>query len=253
MGHDGPRGERREEDIGYRNLMSILSEDEKEEIEAWEEIKDASRRMIFDQEDKKFNFGKKRATDLKGNTKVILPGMRKSFQEEANLEMLRAEMKGCFRDFVREHCNEKGEQENNLTRGETQGLKNLKKRVKEGNIVILPTDKSGRFGIMSMDNYLRAGEVHTKKDIEVDMNTIVTTQTELNGNVSMMIKFFKIGHLWNHSDRVRSTMINKSLSLCPMYLTYKDHKGWTGEDGSPPPTRPIAGGNTGMNLHISEI
>ena len=37
-----------------------------------------------------------------------------------------------------------------------------------------------------------------------------------------------------------------------MYLTYKDHKGWSGEDGSPPPTRPIAGGNTGMNLHISE-
>ena len=86
----------KKEDIGYRNVMSILSEDEKEEVEEWEEIKDASRRMIFDQEDKKFNFGKKRATDLKGNTKVILPGMRKSFQDEANLEMLRAEMKGCF-------------------------------------------------------------------------------------------------------------------------------------------------------------
>ena len=48
-------------------------------------------------------------------------------------------------------------------------------------------------------------------------------------------------------------MINQSHSLCPMYLTYKDHKGWTGEDGSPPPTRPIAGGNTGMNIHLSEV
>ena len=62
-----------------------------------------------------------------------------------------------------------------------------------------------------MDNYLKAGEIHTRKDEEVDMETIVKTQTELNGNVSMMIKFFKIGHLWNHVDRVRKTMSNKRL------------------------------------------
>ena len=85
------------------------------------------------------------------------------------------------------------------------------------------------------------------------MRVVTKTQTELNGNTSMMIKFCRIGHLWKHEDRVRSTMLNKSLSICPMYLTYKDHKGWSGDDGTPPPTRPIAGGNTGMNLHISEI
>ena len=120
-------------------------------------------------------------------------------------------------------------------------------------MVVLPTDKSGRFGIMSLENYLKAGGKHTQKDEEVGMNIIVKTQAELNGNVSMMIKFFKMGKIWNQVDRVRKTMINKSLTLCPMYLTYKDHKGWVGADGSPPPTRPIAGGNTGMNIHISEI
>ena len=119
--------------------------------------------------------------------------------------------------------------------------------------MVLPTDKSGRFGVMSMKNYLRAGEKHTKKDEKVDMTIVTKTQHELNGNISMLIKFFKIGHLWKHGDRVRSTMINKSLAVCPMYLTYKDHKGWSGEDNSPPPTRPIAGGNSGMNIHISEV
>ena len=62
-----------------------------------------------------------------------------------------------------------------------------------------------------------------------------------------------MGHLWKHGDTIRATMINHSHTLCPMYLTYKDHKGWSGEDNSPPPTRPIAGGNTGMNLHLSEV
>ena len=159
------------------------------------------------------------------NSMVILPGRRKNFQEEANLEMFRAEMKGCFGEYYRKNCNKWGEQESNLEKDEKEGLKNLKKRFKEGEIIILPTDKSGRFGIMSLENYLKAGWKHTIKDEEVDLNIISNTQKELNGNMSMIIKFCRMGHIWNQVDRVRSTMINGSLSLCPMYLTYKDHKG----------------------------
>ena len=33
--------------------------------------------------------------------------------------------------------------------------------------MVLPTDKSGRFGVMSQDNYYRAGEKHVKKDEEI--------------------------------------------------------------------------------------
>ena len=47
--------------------------------------------------------------------------------------------------------------------------------------------------------------------------------------------------------------VRETMSICPMYLTYKDHKGWSWEKGTPPPTRPIAAGNVGMNLHLSEI
>ena len=139
-----------------------------------------------------------------------------------------------------------------MLKGEQNGLKSLKKKVKEGGIIVLPTDKSGRFAVMSLENYIRAGNKHTIKDEEVEPEIVVKTQTELNGNMSMLAKFFKMGSLWNHVGRVRKNIINHSLALCPMYLTYKDHKGWTGEDNSPPPTRPIAGGNTGMNIHLSE-
>ena len=54
-------------------------------------------------------------------------------------------------------------------------------------------------------------------------------------------------------ERVRESMINQSLSLCPMYLLFKDHKGWSCEMGTAPPTRPIASGNAGMNMHLSEL
>ena len=34
---------------------------------------------------------------------------------------------------------------------------------------------------------------------------------------------------------------------------FKDHKGWICSSGKPPPTRPIAGGNDGQNVHLSEL
>ena len=240
-------------DLADVAIMAILSDEEKEEIREWEEHQEARRRMVYDAEEKKWNFGRRRVTDLKGNNMVILPGKLKNFQDEANLELLRAELKHGFREYIRENCNEKGEIESNLDKDELRGIKSLKKRFKGEEIIILQTDKSGRFAVMSKENYLRAGNKHTSKDEEVTMNTIVRTQSELNGNISMVIKFCKMGHLWKHGDRIRSTMINKSLSVCPMYLTFKDHKGWSIKDGTVPPTRPIAGGNTGMNIHISEV
>ena len=64
---------------------------------------------------------------------------------------------------------------------------------------------------------------------------------------------FKVGHYWKHMDRFRKTMINNSMAICPLYLLYKDHKSWSWKKGKPPPTRPVASGSSGMNLHLSEL
>ena len=48
-------------------------------------------------------------------------------------------------------------------------------------------------------------------------------------------------------------MLNSSMEVCPMYLLYKCHKGRDKSMGTIPPTRPVASGNQGMNIHISEL
>ena len=58
---------------------------------------------------------------------------------------------------------------------------------------MLPTNKSGRFSVMSVNNYLRAGQKHTMVDAEGDMDEITKTRNELKGNINMGIKFCKIG------------------------------------------------------------
>ena len=217
-----------------------------------EEYEDAKRRIVYDRGGHTWSYSKKRVSDLKGNSHVILPGKSKNFDQEANLEMLRTEMMACYREYWGKNCDERGRQKSNLTKEEERGLKSLKKRVKEGEIAVMQTDKSGRFAVIGVGEYLRAGGKHTAKDEEVGWEVIKSTQAELNGHMSMFIKFCRIGESWNHGKRVRETMINQSMSISPMYLTFKDHKGWDYREGTVPPTRPICGGNTGMNLHISE-
>ena len=40
--------------------------------------------------------------------------------------------------------------------------------------------------------------------------------------------------------------------VAPMYLLVKDHKGWSEDDGTPPPSRPVCEGNVGVTRHLSE-
>ena len=67
----------------------------------------------------------------------------------------------------------------------------------------------------------------------------------------MLIKIFLVGSSWGHEERIRETFLQNSLNS--FYLLYKDHKGWTGDMGGPPPSRGIAGASSGQNNPLSEI
>ena len=100
---------------------------------------------------------------------------------------------------------------------------------------------------MTRASNLQAGLKHTYKDKEVGWDQIKESQKELNSHVSMLVKFLKMG------SRIRETMMGEGLSTCPLSLLFKDHKGWSAESGTVPPTRPALGGHVGMNRHISEV
>ena len=250
---DGDEG-RGLEDIALEVLLGkdeceMIDEEKKEETELIE----AGRRQPYDRVGRNFSFGRKRATDLKGNSRVYFPKKSLGFETEALLETLRVELVGMFRNYVSKNCTKGGQQKANLTKNQAQGLKSLKTRVKNGEVVIVPTDKSGNLAIMSRNSYMEAGMVHTAKDRLVGMEEVKMAQKELNGHISMLIKAFKIGSHWKHGYRCRETMMGESQSVCPLSLLFKDHKGWVAGGGSKPPTRPVAGGHLGINLHISEI
>ena len=132
-----------------------------------------------------------------------------------------------------------------------RGLKKLKKRISEGEIIICQTDKSGRLAVMPMDMYHEAAMVHIGKDVEVDFEEAEKTQNLLNGHVSMWLKMTGMGAQWEHESRQRSTHIEDSVSIAPLYLLVKDHKEC--KPNCPPSTRPVCGAVSGMNVHLSNI
>ena len=69
----------------------------------------------------------------------------------------------------------------------------------------------------------------------------------------MIIKIFGLGKNWSQENGMRESMLSEALKVCPLWLLFKCHKGWSQESGKVPPTRPVAGGNQGMNFPLSEI
>ena len=254
MTTDKKKDDRGLEDVALEALLGseICNQIDNEKEEDLE-IKEAEYKTPFSRKDMTFNLARRRVTDLKGNSRVTFPSKPRSLEEESAMETLRMEMKGSFSNYVGRNCGKGGRQNSNLTTSQCRGLKSLKKRAKEGDLVIVPTDKSGNLAVMTRLAYIHSGMKHTLKDREVGWEYIKECQREVNGHVSMLIKYFKIGSYWGHGSRIRETTMGEGMSTCPLSLLYKDHKGWSPSSGTVPPTRPVIGGHMGINMHLSEI
>ena len=180
--------------------------------------------MVFDQDEMLVDYRKQRATNCKHNTYCHLPGPLTAKQEQ-ELEVRRMEWSRIFDDYMANFTDEKGIQESNLTPAEKRGLDSLKKKVKEGSIVIVQTDKSGRFAVMSKEEYERAGKKHTDKDIEVDLNFLLENQRKSNDHISMLVKTFYGGIRPEASLKDQSTQDNTQPEHSPIILVVQGPQG----------------------------
>ena len=202
----------------YKAIESLFTEEEVKKQEEDELIEEAKIRMVFDNETSSYNFAKRRVTDVKGNSRVISPKKMKNFEIEAKLEMLRIELMGEFRQFVSEKCGKNGRQPSNLTKAQLNGLKTLKARIENAELVVIPTDKTGNFAVLTRETYEMAGLKHTRGDEEVGWCELDKAQKEVNGIVAMILKIFRVGKYWDHVDRIRETMLGEGMTVCPVSL-----------------------------------
>ena len=193
------------EDPAMTAINEVIDQEQREEIEEHERQVEGEATSVFLVRDgvKEWQYSKKRVTSMKGNSRVVLPKIMKNFRDEAALETLRTEVMQVFKTHIKKNCNDRGEQRSNLSNSELRGLRSLKKRVKNGEIVVVPTDKTGKLCVMAREAYEEAGKVHVDKDEKVGQDEVDSIDGEINGNVSLLIKFFRLGKGWNQTGRVR--------------------------------------------------
>ena len=87
-----------------------------------------------------------------------------------------------FKKFIEEECGKGGgAQDSNITKEELKGLKSLKTRIENAGLVVVPTNKTGNFAVMSRVMYEMIGRAHTRGDVVVGWDKLGKSKIELNG------------------------------------------------------------------------
>ena len=115
----------------------------------------------------------------------------------------------------------------------------MKKRKKEGGIVISETDKSGRLTVSTPENYEEQGRQHVEKDIPIGWKEVEEIKKEVAGHNRCVKNIFRMGKDWGEKEeeRVGRTMMEGNTVIPGMYMNQKDHKPLP-ENGIPK-TRPV--------------
>ena len=179
---------------------------------------------------------KRRVTDLKECSRVTLPKPL-PVTEEALIEIRRDIHDRIFMEYWREKT-KNGEQTLNLSDIEIRGLRSILKRLRDSEIIIMKTDKSGKFCIVSIEDYLRMGQDHVSKDKDIGRKEVIEIDKLLNGHAMSWCKIWGSGSAHSHEERIMTSKVSKSENTSDLYLLYEDHKSKPGK------TRPVVTGYT---------
>ena len=138
----------------------------------------------------------------------------------------------------------------NLSPEERRGKRSLQMRIKDGEIVVFPTDKSGKMVVSLPSTYKEAAKVHLEKDEEVTWDELNKVEVLINRHTTALRKILSLGE--NHPCRLQQLQgaLKSEASPAPtLYLTWKDHKPYE----VVPPTRPVCSGTVGPLARSSEI
>ena len=241
MNEESDESTKKNSDVLENNKAEKIKERRKEEEN---KIIEAKTRMVYDSENKVYDERKQRVTDLKECSRIFLPKPLE-VKREAQLEMRRELHSRVSEEYRKEMCDDQGRQKKILTTEEIRGLKKLEKRKQEGEIVVIMTDKSSKLCAMKRTDYLKLGEEHVGKDIEIGREELLRREKTLNQHALSWIKMWRTGAEHNHEDRIRQSKTTNSENRAELYLSYKDHKKIAGK------TRPIATGCTSNTLALS--
>ena len=221
------------------------SDDEDEEEESVE-------KETMDLENKTVDYTKCRATDIPTNPRLIMP-QPASLSQETAMSSMKEKMLQKVKEYVRTKCDERGFPQSNLSKEERSGMKEIKNKIDQKELVCFKTDKSGKLTVDTAENYTKAIKVHTENDTKINMSQVEQIETEMNRQLKQFNKMFQVGAAHpRDKDRINIASTSTNVPPPPLYGLRKDHKVIPpGQESAGPPVRPVCAAKSAPNSRMS--
>ena len=197
-----------------------------------------------------------KSTDLPTNSFVHMPPPLEE-TEEIKVQDLKQDLMKVTEEYIKETKSKKKRKKiqkyENLTEAEGKGLDKIMSRE---DVVVFPTDKSGRLAVDSKDNYIAATMQHVEEDEVIGEKEHDRLQKEINAHTIMWLRLSNAGEFTGGEggsfSRIKNSLKVSNHGYAPLYTMRKDHK----ESENPttgPPTRPVCGGSEAYNSKLSNL
>ena len=199
------------------------------------------------------------STDLPFNSRVYLP---EGLDENTELEMHM--LKNKLKTTVEEYERSNKTMRKNLTAEQKRGIKSLKERRENGEIVIYQTDKSAKMAVDTAENYKKSMEPHVENDEIISKKDNKDIEKLMNAHAVCWIRFMQAGEQTSDRYRIKMSMKSKNNDPSCLYSLRKDHKKSVirleqQEDGTAlnydegPPVRPVCDVSDGVSHKLSYL
>ena len=203
--------------------------------------------------DKNLKYSNLKATDIPTVQRLHEP-KHGTVKQEIVMENTKQKLMACAQMYRDKHCNRKGVLKvDNLSDDERNGLKMIKKEIKDKKVVVFTTDKSGKFTVDTPENYNIAIQQHTQKDKNIDDDEkIKQVENKMNHHMKQFNKMFYVGKNHKQEDRIAGATLSTNVPAPPMYGVRKDHKKHD-DKVKGPPVRPVCGASEAPNSRLSHF
>ena len=240
-----------QEDMTLEEIARELvpTEDERQSLEEQE----AESRDVMDPVSNSVDLGNKRATDLKNNRSVHMPGPS-SAPVEAQYETRSAIWMSSFKRYYDTSCKKDGTQKTmNLSLSQQLALKSLGKKISKGELVILEADKGKRFVATDVNTYKLMAADHTSRDQEVGPERVRKAQKIVSSTAKSLSNILGVGVNHSHHNHERCTDNVGSIAedAPALRILPKVHKPLHPQGH--PQSRPVVAAATGLTSRCGDI
>ena len=195
----------------------------------------------LDLENKIFNQGNKRATDIPTIQSYIIP-KPSSLKNETSIQ---SALDG-FEKVIDKHIRET-KSSSILSHEEKQGIKELKTKISKDEAVVFKRDKCGKLTVDSVENYSRDLKTHVTADTIITRENLEYREEKNNQHHKCINSIFGVGaeHRKNYVERVNNASISTNVEPPALRGQRKTHKG-----GDNPPLRALCGGTEAPNARL---